>query len=219
LSSITSLLYYSGLLQAVKAGGEQTVLEYLKRFQRPLWVAFARGWNCIVLIPEFRCGNQYRCDFLLVSAMSGATRATFIELEAPSACLYTRNGTESKELKRALRQVKDWHAWVDQHPHELREQIIRDLEQLPSIDRRVPKHRRDWLRAHLQESRIALLDDYVIVIGRRDDLRIEDNRRRSYEAKWTGHLEIATFDRLLEIGLEDRAMARMNRVSSAIVRV
>jgi hypothetical protein len=83
LSSITSLRYYQGLLRAVKAGGEQSVLDFLKRFQRPLWVAFARGWNSIVLIPAFRCGNQYRSDFLLVNAMSGAIRATFIELEAP----------------------------------------------------------------------------------------------------------------------------------------
>jgi hypothetical protein len=147
--------------------------------------------------------------------MSGAIRATFIELKAPSARLYTRNGTESKQLKQALRQVKDWHAWVEQHPHELREQIVRDLERLPSIDRRVPKHRRDFLRAQLRESEIALLDDYVIVIGRRDALSIEDNRRRSYETKWTERVEIATFDRLLEIGLAERPRARTTRVSSA----
>jgi hypothetical protein len=143
--------------------------------------------------------------------MSGAIRATFIELESPGACLYTRNGTESKELKRALRQVKDWHAWVDQHPQELREQIIRDLERLHSIDRRVPKHRRQFLRGQLRDSGIALLDDYVIVIGRRGALSIDDNQRRSYEAKWTGRLEIATFDRLLEIGLKDYSRANTNR--------
>lgn len=214
MSAITSLRYYPRLLRAVEAGGEQAVLDYLKRFQRPLWVAFAKGWNAIALIPEFRCGNQYRSDFLLVNAMSGAIRATFIELEPPSARLYTRNGTESKELKRALRQVKDWHAWVDQHPHELREQIVRDLESLPSRDSRVPKHRRDFLRGQLQESRVALLDEYVVVIGRRDSLSVEDNRRRSYETRWAGLVEIATFDRLLEIGLDDHARAHTNRISS-----
>lgn len=213
MSAITSLRYYPGLLRAVEAGGEQAVLDYLKRFQRPLWVAFAKGRNAIALIPEFRCGNQYRSDFLLVNAMSGAIRATFIELEPPGARLYTRNGTESKELKRALRQVKDWHAWADQHPHELREQIVRELESLPSTDPRVPKHRRDFLHEQLQESRVALLDEYVVVIGRRDSLSVEDNRRRSYETRWAGRVEIATFDRLLEIGLEDRARAHTNRVS------
>jgi hypothetical protein len=111
--------------------------------------------------------------------------------------------------------VKDWHAWVEQHPHELREQIIRDLELLPSTDQRVPKHRRDFLRNQLRESRVALVDDYVTVIGRRDDLTVDDNRRRSYETKWTGRVEIATFDRLLEVGLADRSRVRTNRLSSA----
>ncbi len=143
LSPITSLRYYPGLLRAVEASGEQSSSRLSEALPTsPLGGLREKGWNAITLIPEFRCGNQYRSDFLLVNAMSGAIRNRFsIQLEPPSARLYTRNGTESKELKHALRQVKDWHAWADQHPHELREQIVRDLDSLPSTDPRVPKHR------------------------------------------------------------------------------
>jgi hypothetical protein len=94
---------------------------------------------------------------------------------------------------------------------QFREQIARDVDALAQKEDRVPKHRRAFLQSQILDNRIAVLDEYVIVIGRRGTLTPDDNQRRSYEGKWATRVEIASFDRLLDIGLQDRSRARRER--------
>lgn len=206
--------YLPGLLRAIETGGERAVHSHLKRFQRPLWVAFAHGWNAIMVAPEFRFGRRYRADFLVLSSHSGALHASMIEWEPPSSLLYTRRGSESRRLTGALRQVKDWNAWVDDYPEQFRREVADEIERTAKQDRRVPRYRHDSLRSDLLDGRTALLSHFAIVIGRRATLTAEDARRRGGESRWRRGVEIATYDRFLDIGERDREQQETDRVST-----
>lgn len=208
MSAITSLRYEAGLARAIAAGSERVIHAYLKRFQRPLWIAFAHGWNAILVAPEFRFGRDYRADFVVLSSLSGALHATLVELEAPGAALYLKDGTESKTLRTALRQVKDWSAWVTDHPEQFRRELTDEIERAAREDRRIPAYRHRFMRAELVDRRRVILDHYAIVVGRRDTLSPEDNQRRGNESKWSARVEIATYDRLLEIARQDSVQFR-----------
>ena len=203
MSGLTSLRYLRHLERAVNVGGERAVHACLKRYQRPLWVAFAHGWNAIMVVPEFRFGRRYRADFLVLSSHSAALHATMVELESSTARLYTKAGAESKALTVALRQVKDWHAWVSDFPDQFRREVADEIDRAATEDRRVSRLGRDVLRAELLDHRTALLSHFAIVIGRRHSLSPEDAQRRGGESRWRTGLEITTYDRLLEIGQGD----------------
>lgn len=156
-----------------------------------------------MVVPEFRFGRHYRADFLVLSSHSGALHATMVELESPSMRLYTNAGVESRALTAALRQVKDWDAWVSDFPDQFRREIADEIERAAKEDRRVPRLDRDVLRAELLDYRTALLSHFAIVIGRRGSLSPDDAQRRGNESRWRLGLDIATYDRLLEIGKND----------------
>jgi len=211
MSGITSLRYLRELERAIEGGGERDVHACLKRYQRPLWVAFSHGWNAIMVVPEFRFGRRYRADFLVLSSHSGALHATMVELESSSVRLYTNAGTESRALTAGLRQVKDWNAWVSDFPDQFRREVAEEIERASKGDRRVSRSTRNVLRAELLDYRTALLSHFAIVIGRRGSLSVEDAQRRGNESRWRLGLEIATYDRLIEIGKSDEQRRAENR--------
>ncbi len=213
MSAITSLRYFAPFTRAIESGSERKAHACLKKYQRPIWVTFAHGWNSVALINEFRVGQRYRCDFLLVSVLSGAVHATFIELKPPDGPLYVKDGSESLCLKRGLRQLKDWSMWVRSHPGEFRDAVADHIDRLAVNDPRVPSHRRRFIQGELRDSRIALIDNYAVVIGRRKSLSPDDNARRGYEQNWSRMVEIVTYDRFLDIAAEDRRRARELRTS------
>lgn len=207
MSAITSLKYLAGLQRALENGSERAIHTFLKQYQRPLWVAFAHGWNGILIVPEFRFGRNYRADFLVLSSHSGALHTTLLELEPPKARLYLRDGTESRELRTALRQVKDWFTWVSDYPGQFHREIAEEIERVARDDRRIPKYLLRFIRAELLDPRNVVLDHYAVLIGRRNSLSPADNQRRGNEAKWRVGIEIATYDRLIDIGLRDKQFA------------
>ena len=164
-----------------------------------------------MVAPEFRFGRNYRADFLVLSCHSAALHAAMVELEPPSARLYTKQGIESRRLTGALRQVKDWHAWGSQ----FRREVADEIERAAKEDKRVPRHRYNFLRSELLDHKTAILSHFAIVIGRRDTLTPEDAQRRSNESRWRVGIEIATYDRLIDIGKHDKERMIEDRAAIA----
>jgi hypothetical protein len=193
------MMYRSELLRAVKQRGERAVHTFLKRQPRPLCVAFARGWNRILPLSEFCFGRDFRADFLIISAHSGAWHACFVELESPVARLYLRDGSESKVLKVALRQVKDWDIWLRQNGPQFRRELRDNLERAAEVDPKIDANPTNFSADRLLDPRTVIFNHFAVVIGRRDTLRAEDQVRRAHE----GAAEIVTYDRLLDIAARD----------------
>lgn len=196
---MSQMLYRAELLRTVKQGSERAVHEFLKRQPRPLCVAFAHGWNTILPLSEFCFGRDFRADFLIISAHSGGWHACFVELESPAARFYLKDGSESKVLKVALRQVKDWAIWLQQNGPQFRRELRDNLERAAKADPTIATNPTNLAGSHLLDPRTVIHNHFPVVIGRRDALRPQDQVRRAHE----GAAEIVTYDRLLDIAARD----------------
>jgi len=120
--------YKTALLKALEASnGERVVNAFLKRHPQLLVTAFNYGWNHIFLVPEFQLGAKLRADFVLFGGYSGGWSVRFIELEPVGARLYLNNGTPSKELRIAIRQISDWREHIRIHEAHLRDELSRAM--------------------------------------------------------------------------------------------
>lgn len=184
-------MYRSELLRAVGQGSERAVHNFLKRQPRPLCVVFARGWNKVLPLSEFCFGP----DFLIISAHSGAWHACFVELESPDGRLYLKDASESKVLKVALRQVKDWAIWLGQNGPQFRRELRDNLERLAETDEKIDPNPTNFSADRLLDPRTVIFNHFAVLIGRRNQLNPEDQVRRANESA----AEIVTYDRLLDI--------------------
>jgi len=180
------------------AGNEQKIQTFLRKNVVIIRNALnAWAWNYVDVLPEFRLGSDYRVDYLIVSAHSGAWHVVFVELKSPRARLFTAKGLPSEALNTVLRQLDDWSRWVNRHESLLRETLARHLarDQIPSMCSPLDLH--TTAETEIRDPRTVLYKEFHVVIGRREDLRQEDQERRgTYHER--GY-DIVTFDRLLDV--------------------
>lgn len=140
--------------------------------------------ECHVL-PKFRLGSDFVCDFLLVSSSSYGPSYTFVELEPPSARPFTKAGVFGKRLNGALKQIDDWTQWVFEYPQYFNASVARML---------------GWPEARNfpPALRAPSTIEAVVIIGRSSFLTPEDNARRR-ALHYQGHRKttITHYDRLL----------------------
>jgi hypothetical protein len=179
-----------------KAKGEREIHAYLKKNDYLILQAFNRAWNTHHVISEFKVGTDFRSDFLILSAHSGAWLATFIELESHRARLHNREGIPTRSLNVAKRQLAEWQDYIEKFPNVLRHQFAKLL-----------RFRREcsWCSVAGKfgsgAEEIASTETHVeyhfhIVIGRSSSLNEEERRYRKLDESWGGS-DIATYDRLL----------------------
>lgn len=68
--------------------------------------------NCRWVLPQADLGGRYVPDFLTARLDSGGMQWTLVELESPTAQLFTRDGLPRKELRKGLSQIQDWRNWL-----------------------------------------------------------------------------------------------------------
>lgn len=190
--------YKTALLKALEeSDGERRILEFLKLYPQLLITAFNYGWNHIFLVPEFQLGTELRADFVLFGGYSGGWSIRFIELEPVGARLYLKDGTPSKELRIAMRQISDWRDYIRIHGAHLRDELSRVM-----ISKNVyqVRHRAisRYLERHLRDPHDYIQWRCHIVIGRRHKLS-EDEQRRRCRGVASVDAEIATYDRLVDV--------------------
>lgn len=177
--------------------GERAAHAFLKDHPLIVQNAFARAWNANICVAEFPLGAEWRADFLLLSADSGHWIATLIELETPSCRLYLKDGTPSKTLRIAQRQLKDWKSWVQENESYLRQQFAKILRAYGTAAQCSVADSHQKADTEVLDPRTVISFDYHIVIGRLSELSAEEQYRRVRERDVWGGPEIATYDRLL----------------------
>ncbi len=160
--------------------------------------AFAEAWNYAGVGWEFQPGSDYRPDFVVLTAKSGAWEAHFVEFESPKASLYIKNGEPAKALRAAKKQVDDWDNWNRKNKPYLRKLLAKPVAMdLPSLTSG------GYLLASdaLKDPDVYLSSCYHVVIGRRRSLSPADVERKESQSRsqtW-GSPEIVTYDRFIDI--------------------
>jgi Domain of unknown function (DUF4263) len=68
--------------------------------------------HCHYVIPKFRFGGQFVCDFLLPEKASSGTTWVLVELEPTNAQLVTASGHLAERVRVGVQQVRDWRDWL-----------------------------------------------------------------------------------------------------------
>ena len=74
---------------------------------------FHIGHHGTYLFPEFRLGEDYRADYLLIGKGSGGFEFVFVELEKPNGYVIMKNGHLGQVIRSGENQIEDWKLWVD----------------------------------------------------------------------------------------------------------
>ncbi len=193
------MLHHSGLLRAINStSGERAIHRYLKCHPEPILYVFDRGWQFELCISEFEFANDFRADFAVLGAHSGACFVYFVELESPSARLYLKDGTPSKALRIALRQTRDWQEWIRRDPDGLRKCLRKAIRLRVNSGKVLVPDDATKAYARLSAPETFIEAHFCIVIARRDRLALDEQRRRATEPLHSGGVQIATYDRLLD---------------------
>lgn len=184
--------------QALGIGSEAAMQRFFESYPRPLHVIFNAGWNGYFAIPQLQFGADYRADFVVLSAHSGAWIATFIELESPQARLYLKDGTESRCLRTAIRQLKDWARWVETDRTRLVQALRRGIRLANAKGFEIEENPVAMGAGGLFDPETVILPEYGVVIGRSRELTKEENARRSLEHRGPLGIRIVTYDRVIE---------------------
>jgi hypothetical protein len=181
-----------------QARNERALQPFLKK--RPLLVRNALNvwaWNYVEVIPEFKFGDQFRADFLILTADSGAWHAVFVEMKSHRVRPFTKEGLPSRALNIGLRQVDDWERWLTRHEQVFRDSVSRRFERkgVPAFCSRVDHH--TMAATEILDPRTHVTFDFKILIGRRHHLSAKDQERRaSFSGK---EREIVTYDRIVGV--------------------
>lgn len=177
--------------------GERAIHAFLKKNPVLVINSFSRAWNANICTSEFPFGNNWRADHLVLSADSGMWHAAFIELESPNSKLYLKDGTPSRTLRVAQRQIEDWKDWARVNEPYLRAQfssIFRKYRTAAQCG--VSNH--NLAQTEITDPNTVIGFDFHIVIGRRRMLLPDEQQRRARQSAYWGGPEIATYDRLVD---------------------
>ncbi|MFJ5639847.1 Shedu anti-phage system protein SduA domain-containing protein [Streptomyces sp. NPDC093223] len=114
------------------------------------------GAHCRWVLPQVSLGGRYVPDFLDARLDSGGMHWTLIELESPTAQLFTRDGQPRRELRKGLSQVQDWRDWLTAN---------RDLARRSRADKGLGLLGIDHLASG------------IVIIGRRSHRSVADQER------------------------------------------
>jgi hypothetical protein len=151
---------YRSLLDS--SATEQRVHEFLASHSY-FFNGILRLFGASPLYSKVRLGSEYEIDFVCFDTGSFGPEWYLIEIEAPSARMFTKSGNPTAPFTHAIQQVRDWHAWLQEHlsyARKLMPQIEYPLgyvfigrrASLTPADmrrfRRLAYEHRTWLRIH-----------------------------------------------------------------------
>jgi len=179
-----------------KSTGERQAHAFLKRHDFLVGMTFRSSTHTGAVVSEFEFGAEFRCDFLVLSHCSAWWSADFIELESPNSALYLADGTETRTLRVAKRQIRDWRQWAGKNEGYLRQRLSTIFTQrgTPASGAiSAPDAATEILLPNC-----ALTYTFHIVIGRREHLSPLEQSARAQDSRHGG-VSIATYDRFLDV--------------------
>ena len=108
------------------------------------------------IFSEFPLGTSYKADYLLLGRNSHGWHFVFVEFEALSGQITTRNGDFGLVLRKGESQIKDWEIWLEKNFSSLKEFFLRKIKPNESLPNEFCNF--DRTRIH-----------YVVVAGKRND--------------------------------------------------
>ncbi|MFR5971443.1 MAG: Shedu anti-phage system protein SduA domain-containing protein [Clostridium sp.] len=175
------------------AKGEREMAHYLKdnlkliKYSLNTW-----SWNCVICKPEFKLGTKFIADYVIVNAISGCWNCVLIEMQSHKDRIFLNDGTASRGLREAQKQLQEWRMWIESHDMEMRECLADVVKGEPAQCSNAERHTK--AETELRDNKTVIHFYYKVLIGRRSFLNHESNQRRNY----FGNIEIVTFDRLLD---------------------
>lgn len=176
---------------------ERDVHAFLKQYQRVIIDVFNISGNYYICVPEFRFGNDFRADFLVLSADSGKWNAAFVELEGPHDAIMLKDETPSSRLRTAQKQISQWEDYFTNHTATVRHDIAKILkgrDDVPAFNKLARQNTSAFIELANPETWIKR--NYHIVIGRRSG-RYSDNTNEPCPGFGYGE-QVVTYDRLLD---------------------
>ncbi len=161
-------------------GTEADVQRFLKDKDR--MIAVIQPFCDHLLIREFQLGSEFRADYVLLSRGTNdlTVHVELIEFESPQHPLFTASGDASRQLNHAIRQLRDWKAWIRDNRAYFLKQLAKAYKGVFSMDCH-------WGAA----------ESYRIVIGRRSGMTVDQQKQLRALNQEDGH-RIMTYDTLLE---------------------
>jgi Domain of unknown function (DUF4263) len=166
--------------------GEDRVQRFLDR--NPCFIPYAAGFatvgqgghhgsmfSAVITQPVLPGIRRPIPDFMRLLRDSDSIRPLLVEIEAPSKKVGRRDGQLSSAATQALSQIADWKAWFAKPANELQFRELYQLNRFP--------HR-------------ALAPRYVLVMGRGDEMELNERVREMRRHATPSDVEIMSFDRL-----------------------
>jgi Domain of unknown function (DUF4263) len=154
------------------AAREEDVQQFLTEYP---YILAEQLPHCHYVIPKFRFGGEFVCDFLLPEKASSGTTWVLVELEPTNAQLVTASGHLAERVRVGVQQVKDWRDWL--------------------------LNNRDMAMRSRSKNGLGLSDIEAVwgwvIIGRRVQVTPRFNQLRSQILN-DSRVEIMTYDRILE---------------------
>ena len=169
--------------------GEREVLNFLVEHQAYFIIgsifqsSYDFGHHQAFAFKEFELPPNFVVDYLLVGKNSGGYEFVFVELESPQGAVTNNDGSFGSVIRKGLKQIEDWDAWLDSNFAHLHLQFKKSLH-LTALPEEF---------SHLDKSRIH----YAIVAGRRKDFNDRTYRLRRKLLK-ERNISLLHYDNLLD---------------------
>lgn len=142
------------------------------------------GHHAAYAFREFELPPNFIADYLLVGKGSGGYQFVFVELESPAGSVINADGTFGTTIRKGLKQIEDWDAWLDGNFSHLKLLFQKYLgTEKPLTDEFIT----------LDKTRIH----YAIVAGRRTDFK-EKTYRLQRKLKHERNITLLHYDNILD---------------------
>ncbi len=154
------------------------------------------------IINKFPFGNKHISDFITFGLRTWTNdiglHSTFIELESPQQKIFNKNGDPAAGLTHAIRQVQDWNIWLTKNytylQNSIQDYMITREHHIKSTRNVSGLYKEVLLKAITH--RVSY--KFMIIIGRRDLLTIENRIQLEQMNDSLNSISILTYDALIE---------------------
>ncbi len=195
------MLLKNKLVEALnQAEGEREIHAFLKKEPWLIWSTFMNsGGHSNYVIPEFSLAGKHFADFVVMQSFSGGWNISFIELKPIDEKLFIQDGSPSKRLRGAIKQIDDWKNFEYSEKASLCSHLADAAQKYDTL---YPEHNlareASSVKMPLRDPQTYLCCKYFIVMGRRSDL---DEKLLHDKSKFdrNHNFELLTYDRFIEV--------------------
>jgi len=180
--------------------GERRIAAFLKKHPDIVFWTFLRvGGHLHYVVPEFQLGKHFQADFLLLQSYSGGWHIHLVEIEPVVDALFNKDGSPSKRLRHAQKQIADWRMYKDTEGSSLRIQLAEAAKVSGGLQMDLRSTEPSGFSGKKLRDPLTFIDwHFHIVIGRRAILSETAQMNRTRGMPYD-HIDIATYDRFLDV--------------------